>query len=611
MCGIAGFVSRKFNRQQLQKMTDVLSHRGPDADGIFYDEANGVGLGHRRLSIIDLSSAANQPFYSADGRYVMIFNGEVYNYKEVAEKYKIQPRTHSDTEIIIEAFAKAGIDSINDLNGMFALVIWDRHTEKLYLVRDRVGIKPLYYWYLEGHFAFASELKSIFTLPFSREIHRPSISHFLYLGYIPHEDTIYKNCYKLQPGQYAVLQKGVLEIFSYWQLESELDPAVLKDEKAAKKTLIHLLESSVKYCMISDVPVGIFLSGGVDSSLVAAIAQSVSSMPVKTFSIGFKEEKYNETVYATKVAKHIGADHHEFTVTEQDAMQLANDLPDIYDEPYADSSAIPTLMVSKLARQQVTVALSGDGGDELFMGYGFYTWARRLHNPFIKTFRKPLAKGLYTFGNNRLKRGSQLFSYPHQHRIKSHIFSQEQYYFNEIEIKELLKEPVAISMDETINSKHRRLSAVEEQSFFDIKNYLPEELLVKTDRASMKHSLEVRVPLLDHRLVEFAVNLSEDLKIHNGTGKYLLKQALYDYIPAPFFDRPKWGFAIPLRMWLSGELRYLLDKYLSEQVIEECNLVNARPVRDLKEAFLSGRDYLYNKLWVLILLHKWYKEKHQ
>jgi asparagine synthase (glutamine-hydrolysing) len=610
MCGLAGFVSKKFDRTQLQRMADILSHRGPDADGFFYDEAKGVGLGHRRLSIIDLSCAANQPFYSADGRYVMIYNGEVYNYKEVQEKYKIQPRTHSDSEIIIEAFAKAGIDSVNDLNGMFTIVIWDKQTDKLYLVRDRIGVKPLYYWYDDGDFAFGSELKAIFSLPIKKDIKHDSVSNFLYLGYIPHEDTIYEKCYKLQPGHYAVWQNGVLEIFSYWNLENELDPAVEQNEKAAKKTLKQLLESSVKYCMISDVPVGIFLSGGVDSSLVTAIAQSVSSRPVNTFSIGFKEEKYNESVFAAKVAKHIGANHHEFTVTEQDALQLVEKLPDVYDEPYADSSAIPTIMVSKLARQHVTVALSGDGGDELFMGYGFYTWARRLQNPLVKLFRKPLAKSLYSFGSNRLKRGSALFDYPDERRVKSHIFSQEQYYFSEREIGALLKHPYPITLDETIESKNRRLTMLEQQNFFDIKNYLPEELLVKTDRASMLHSLEVRVPLLDHRLVEFAINLSPDLKLRNGIAKYLLKEVLYEYVPASFFSRPKWGFAIPLKIWLSNELRYLLDKYLSDQVIEECGLVKKEIVCELKQSFLSGRDYLYNKLWTLILLHKWYKEKH-
>ncbi|HEX2630105.1 MAG TPA: asparagine synthase (glutamine-hydrolyzing) [Chitinophagaceae bacterium] len=611
MCGIAGFLSKKFTEQQLKGMTDILGHRGPDADGFYFDASKGIGLGHRRLSILDLSAAANQPFYSADGRYVMIYNGEVYNFREVAQKYKLQTRTQSDSEVIIEAFAQVGIEAINDLNGMFAIAIWDTKMEKLYLIRDRIGIKPMLYWQDDGYFAFASELKALLTLPVRKEINHESISNFLYLGYIPEDNTIYRNCYKLQPGHYAVLHNnGRLDIAPYWQLEDKLSPTVVSDEKAAKKTLRDLLESSVSYCMISDVPVGIFLSGGVDSSTVAAIAQSQLSRPVKTFSIGFKEEKFNESVFAAKVAKHIGSDHHEFILSEQDALQQVEKLLDIYDEPYADSSAIPTLLVSKMAREHVTVALSGDGGDELFMGYGFYTWARRLQQPLIKMFRRPIAKGLHSFGNNRLKRGSKLFDYPDQKTIKSHIFSQEQYYFTAAEIASLLKIPVPISFNEEIETNKRQLSAMEEQSFFDIKNYLPEELLVKTDRASMKCSLEVRVPLLDHRLVEFALNLSQDLKLRGDTGKYLLKEVLYEYVPKAMFDRPKWGFSIPLNIWLGRELKYLLDKYLCDEIIESCGLVNPAPVRKLKQEFLAGRDYLYNRLWVLILLHKWYKEKH-
>lgn len=597
------------SRQQLGVMTEILSHRGPDADGIFFDEGTGVGLGHRRLSIIDVSAAANQPFYSSDGRFVMVYNGEVYNYIEVAEKYNIRPHTKSDTEIIIEAFSKAGLACLNDLNGMFALAIWDKKDEKLYLVRDRIGIKPLYYYHKENQFAFASELKAIFSLPFQSKIDRTSLSNFLYLGYIPGSSTIYTDCKKLLPGQYAILHKGVLETGYYWKLKDKLEPAGLADEKQAKKILKELVESSVKYCMISDVPLGIFLSGGVDSSLVAAAAQTISSNPVKTFSIGFKEKKYNEAGYARKVAEHIGSDHHEFTVTENEALQLVESLLDIYDEPYADSSAIPTLLVSKLARKHVTVALSGDGGDELFMGYGFYTWAQRLGYPWVKAFRKPIYQTLHAFGNNRIKRGSKIFDYPTEKRIKSHIFSQEQYFFTEEEISELLVRPQPVEFDEVFSPLNRKLSSIEEQSFFDILNYLPEDLLVKTDRASMHHSLEVRVPLLDHRIVEFAINLDSKLKIKDGTQKYLLKQVLYDYLPAQLFNRPKWGFSIPLRDWLTRELKYLVDKYLSKPVVEECGLVRYEKVHELVISFLGGKDYLYNRLWTLILLHKWMKEK--
>ena len=609
MCGIAGFVSKKFNRQQLQRMTDALQHRGPDADGFFLDENTGTGLGHRRLSIIDLSAAANQPFFSADGRYVMIYNGEVYNFRELESKYGIKPRTHSDTEIILEIFAKAGPESFCDLNGMFALVIYDKVTEKLFMTRDRAGIKPFFYWYSEGEFAFASELKSIITLPIKREINRDAVTNFLYLGYVPGEDTIYKDCHKLPPGQYAVLDKGRLDIFSYWSLEDEIDPAVLSDEKEAKKKLKSLLFSSVEYCMISDVPLGVFLSGGVDSSTVAAIARNVTGTPVQTFSIGFNEEKYNETAFASQVAKHIGSNHHEFTVTEQDALQLVDSLTSIYDEPYADTSAIPTLMVSQLARKHVTVALSGDGGDELFMGYGFYYWAKKLDNPFLKAFRRPIAKGLFMLGNSRMKRGSKLFDYPGTERKKSHIFSQEQYLFTEKEISEMLVAPAGVTLDETLENPKRELSIMEAQSFFDIKNYLPEELLVKTDRASMHHSLEVRVPFLDHRLIEFAINLDESLKVRGKVTKYLLREVLYDLVPKEIFNRPKWGFAVPMNLWMKNELNYLLDKFLSEQIIREVNLVRYEYVKELLRLFKAGNDYLYNRIWALVLLHKWYKEK--
>jgi asparagine synthase (glutamine-hydrolysing) len=304
MCGIAGFVSKRFNQDHLKSITAILAHRGPDADGFFYEPNAGIGLGHRRLSILDLSAAANQPFYSRDGRYIMIFNGEVYNFREVAEKYQIQSRTSSDSEIIIEAFALYGIDCVNDFNGMFAIAIWDTKEETLYLIRDRIGVKPLYYYFNNDDLAFASELKALFSLPVPKTINRNGISDFLYLGYIPGEDTIYKECRKLKPGHFAIYKKGNLSIQPYWDIAEKIYTDVLTDEHQAKNTLKRLIASSVKYCMISDVPVGIFLSGGIDSSMVAAAAQSVSSEPVKTFSIGFREKKYNEAHFADEVARY-------------------------------------------------------------------------------------------------------------------------------------------------------------------------------------------------------------------------------------------------------------------------------------------------------------------
>jgi asparagine synthase (glutamine-hydrolysing) len=604
MCGIAGFLSNHFGEAALRHITDTLTHRGPDAGGYFYEPNTGIGLGHRRLSILDLSAAANQPFYSQCNRYVMVYNGEVYNFAEIAVKYGIHARTSSDSEIIIESFAKAGIAAVNDFNGMFAIAIWDKEKEVLTLVRDRVGIKPFYYYQKDRDFAFASELKALAALPIDKTICQEAISNYLYLGYIPNTQTIYSHCHKIPPGHYAVIDRNGFEIKHYWKPEAQLTPTVLTDEAAAKKQLKELLESSVKYCLISDVPLGVFLSGGIDSSTVAAIAQQQLGQPVNTFSIGFKEAKYNEAGYARAVAEKIGSRHHEFTVSEQDAMEQINNLTGIYDEPYADTSAIPTLLLSKLTRSEVTVALCGDGGDELFMGYGFYHWAKRLSNPLVKAFRKPIAKGLYTFGSNKFKRGSFMFEYPAD-RIKSHIFSQEQYYFTTREIRSLLVNPVEVNMDESLEASPRKLSVIEEQALFDIKNYLPEELLVKVDRASMQHSLEVRVPLLDYRLVAFALNLSDGLKMKDGTAKYLLKEALYDYLPRELFDRPKWGFSIPLRIWLGKGLKYLIDEYLSEEVVHRLGLVNYEAVKKLKAEFFAGKDYQYNKLWLIIALHKW------
>ncbi|MCB0284880.1 MAG: hypothetical protein KDF60_20035, partial [Calditrichaeota bacterium] len=428
--------------------------------------------------------------------------------------------------------------------------------------------------------------------------------------YIAGEATIYRYCRKLKPGHYIKIDVGGMQVASWWQLEEKVKETNTLDEKEALRELDSLVHSSVSYSMISDVPLGIFLSGGVDSSLVASVAQQQLSVPVNTFSIAFEDGKYNEAKFARRVANHIGSSHHEFTVTENEAIEMVEELMNIYDEPYGDSSAIPTLLVSKLARKYVTVALSGDGGDELFMGYGFYYWARRLQNPAISLLRKPIAGILAMSGKNRLIRAGKMFEYPVPGKRMSHIFSQEQYYFSEKEIEKFLTKPGQSNIDNSAFFCDKRLSWAEQQSFFDIKNYLPEELLVKTDRASMYHSLEVRVPLLDHRIVEFAINLPEKFKLKGDVGKYLLKQVLYQYVPKEIFDRPKWGFAVPLSKWLKRDLKFLLDKYLDPVLLEEAHLVDTSQAIMLKNKFLQGSDYLYTRIWALVILHKWYRENH-
>jgi asparagine synthase (glutamine-hydrolysing) len=620
MCGITGYISfnNKFSEADLHLMTDAIAHRGPDADGYFVEE--GVGLGHRRLSILDLSASANQPMISNDGRYVIVFNGEVYNFKEIAAELKqVNPsfkfKTTSDTEVILEAFAQWGENFVQKLNGMFAFAIFDIANNELFVYLDRMGIKPIYYYWDKENFVFASELKAFKQLKskIDFKINTAAINEFLHLGYIPHPHSIYENIKKFPAASYFKIKDNELTIFNYWKLEEKITANAENNYTTAKQTLKELIESSVNYRMISDVPFGTFLSGGVDSSLVTAVAQKFSDKPVNTFSIGFKENKHNESAFAKNVAGYLKTNHHEFIVTEKDAIELADQLQTIYDEPYADSSAIPTLLVSKLARQHVKMTLSGDGGDELFMGYGAYQWAKRLSTPFLTAFKSPIAFGLSQL-NSRYKRVGELFRYQDDAVKKSHIFSQEQSLFSRNEIKNLLHPQFfeAINLTENFDNLNRTLLPEEEQALFDINYYLKDDLLVKVDRATMHHSLETRVPLLDYRIVEFSINLSPELKIKNKEAKYLLKQVLYDYIPKTFFERPKWGFSVPLVNWLKRDLKFLIDEYLSERIINKHGIVKYEKVRILKKQFLEKNvNYLYNRIWLLIVLHQWLEEEVQ
>lgn len=637
MCGITGFLSfqkNKFTEADLHLMTDSLAHRGPDAAGFYYDGI--AGLGHRRLSIIDLSIRANQPMVSSNGRYVIVYNGEVYNFREIGARLKstsrkqeeIKFKTSSDTEVILEAFVAYGFDFVNQLNGMFAIAIYDNQLNELYLFRDRLGIKPLYYFWDTVNFVFGSELKAITRLKdIPKLINKDAISDFLHLGYIPAPSSIYKNIFKMMPGSLIKVSGNGIEYTKYWNIRNKISSNIITDKEQALVKLSDYIISSVQYQLKSDVPFGVFLSGGIDSSLVTAQAVGLSSVKVNTFSIGFEENSHNESEYAKAIANYLGTDHHEFIVSYKDAIQLIDPVLEAYDEPFADSSAIPTMLVSKLAKQYVTVTLSGEGGDELFFGYGAYKWARWLDNPLLKLTRKPLS---WAFGKmpNRYQRVGKLLDYRDPRKIRSHIFSQEQYMFTEWELENLLNpEYKGVSdLDESMRSssllrlfdeqqesksfyvKERKLNAMESQALFDIQYYLPDDLLTKVDRASMRYSLETRVPYLDHRVVEFALNLSPELKYKNGVSKYILKKILFQYIPEHLFDRPKQGFAIPLSTWLQNELKYLIDENLSEEVITEYGIVNYGEVKTLIHDFFKGKDYLYNRIWLLVVLHIWFRK---
>lgn len=611
MCGITGFYTRNnidfVSREELDSMTACLVHRGPDAEGSFYSEL--VGIGHQRLSIIDLSNDANQPMESHSMRYICVYNGEVYNYKEIAKDLNIELKTSSDTEVIVEAFAEWGVTFINKLNGMFSICIYDKQEQIMYLFRDRMGIKPMYYFWDGNNFAFSSEIKSLLQIRYIRErrqINSSAVNEFLHLGYIPEPNSIFSNIRKFPNGQTGIVSEHGFRTESYWDIEGSIRRNVITDIGEAKERLNALIKSSVAMRLVSDVPFGTFLSGGIDSSLVTAIAAREYDKKLNTFSIGFADSQYDESKYAKKVADYLGTNHHEYMVTEADARNIIVDMLDFYDEPFADSSAIPTMMLSKLAKQHVSMVLSGDGGDELFHGYGSYKWAKRLTTFPANRFRMLMGAILSASPSNRDKRASYLFKYKDKANIKSHIFSQEQYLFSEWEMESLVNPDLIFdnSLEQDYSNFVRKLTAEEAQAIFDLRYYLKDDLLVKVDRASMRFALETRVPLLDHRIVELALNIDPKLKIAGDTQKFLLKEILYDYIPREYFDRPKWGFSIPLKKWLYTDLAFLINEYLNEGVINEFHIVEFKEVEKLVRKFRSGQDYLYNRLWLLIVLHK-------
>jgi asparagine synthase (glutamine-hydrolysing) len=621
MCGIAGYISlnNTIEPDQLKGATRLLRHRGPDAEGFYFTDDKKIGLGHRRLSILDLSASANQPMFSSNGRYVIIFNGEVYNFIELRQKLKDKGanlKTNSDTEVILELFAQQGTACFKELNGMFAVAIFDISKNILTLARDHAGIKPLFFYFEEGDFVFASELKSIRHIKQAMlTINKKAIPYFLHLGFIPHPLTIYNKTEKFPAAHFLQLDLGLMsaknlnaELNPFWKPENIMERNSIKDEKKAKRMLTSLLFDSVEKQLISDVPIGTFLSGGVDSSLVTAIASKVSKQKINSYSIAIDDGRFNESKYAQQVSRHLQTQHHEFNVKEKEVAELINELIPAYDEPFADSSAFPTMMVSRLAKKNVTVALSGDGGDELFMGYGAYRWAKILDESWVPLAKLPLFS-ISKLLNDRYQRTGKLFAYDKRENLKTHIFSQEQYFFREQELSDILIENEFDFSEENRNlNTNRKLSPVEEQSLWDFNYYLPDDLLVKTDRASMHYSLEIRVPLLDYRITEFSFNLDTNLKIRGNEMKYLLKQVLYDYLPEEIFRRPKWGFSIPLKKWLKTDLSYLLEKYTSKSIIEKYNFLNFNEVEKLKKLYNSGKDHLFNRLWVIIVLHWWSEE---
>ncbi len=613
MCGIVGYVSTKFsiNNSEFIDVLRNLNHRGPDAEGVF--TCNNFFLGHKRLSILDLSESANQPMTSSCGRYTIVYNGEIYNFESLAKQYQLKLKTRSDTETILELYAIVGNKLPSLLNGMFAFAIFDKEKKLLFIARDRMGIKPLYYFIDNDVFAFSSELKAITKFKYlsdKLEINYDAVKSYLHLGYIPLPHSIYKNIKKFPQGQFAYYENNKLQFNDYWNINSVIEPTTINNETEAISKLNELLTDSVKLRMFCDVPFGTLLSGGIDSGLITAIAANGSNSPINTYTIGFKEQAFNEAPFAAKMAKHLNTNHHEYLLSENEAIKLIPEILITYDEPFADSSAIPTMLVSKMAATDVKMVLSGDGGDELFHGYGAYKWANKLANPFYSNLRNPISKTL-KLGNNRQKRVSRLFNYRNSDNLQSHIFSQEQYFFSEQEIENLCLTNITAceSFNYNTPATNRKLLPAETQSLFDLQYYLPDDLLVKVDRASMKYSLEVRVPFLDLRIISFALNLHHSLKIKNGEHKYLLKKLLNKYYPPEFFNRPKKGFSIPLSKWLSNELSYLIDEYLNLEAIKKTQIFDYVYIAELIKKFKNGEQYLYNRLWNIIILQMFLLKK--
>jgi len=642
MCGITGFWQVKRGTEDpldiLNQMGTVLAHRGPDDSGTFHDGAAGIGLAFRRLSILDLSPEGHQPMFSASGRYVLIFNGEVYNFEEIRTELGVrQWRGHSDTEVMLAAVEQWGLESaVRRFVGMFALALWDRLERKLFLVRDRLGIKPLYYGHASGDFVFASELKAIRQYPgFVAAIDRDSLALYLRHNYVPSPHCIYKGLYKLPPGCILTFTSAdkTPRIDRFWLgrdvAQAGLASPLLLDDKQAIDQLHDLLLKAIGLRLIADVPLGAFLSGGIDSSTVVALMQAQSSRPVKTFTIGFHEDGYNEATHAKQVAGHLGTDHTELYLTPKDALDVVPLLPTMYDEPFSDSSQIPTYLVSKLARSKVTVSLSGDGGDELFGGYNRYLLTKRIWNSirrFPKFSRRALAASLHSISPSRIDRGFQLFRpiLPSKlrqvlpgdkvHKLADFLSmeSPEALYFralshweNPVEIVPHSKEPGTIldSIKECTGS-----SNVEEMMMLtDLLHYLPDDILTKLDRASMAVSLEARVPLLDHRVVEFAWKLPLHFKIRIGYSKWILRQVLYKYVPRELVERPKMGFGVPIDSWLRGPLREWAEDLLSVRSLEQHGLLNAHPIRLKWQEHLSGvRNWQY-LLWDILAFQDWFR----
>lgn len=633
MCGITGFIdfTTKSTMEQLRAMTNQLAHRGPDDKGAEIFEINEakIGLGHRRLSIIDLTENGRQPMHFNE--WSIVFNGEIYNYQEIRKSLKVEHPNdnfalNSDTAIILRSFDAWGIKAVEKFIGMFSFVITNKKTKKVYFFRDRSGVKPFYYYCKNDLILFASELKSLHKHPhFDKRINTDALALYFQYGYIPVPYSIFLNTFKLKPGCFIevdISTKGLTQK-TYWDVNDYYNKPKLKisEEEALRETEV-LLSSACNYRMISDVPVGVFLSGGYDSTMVTTLLQKDRTDKIKTFTIGFEEGRFNEAPYAKKIASLLGTDHTEFYCTTKEAKEIIPDLCYYYDEPFGDSSAIPTILVSRLAKKKVSVALSADAGDEVFGGYSKYTSALRNLNKLTSVpfyFRKPMGHIMDVINPKIIPILNKRFRYEYIYEGMATLLKS-----NKISGTEILKissqqiskkgisklyskEPKVLDTlfehDSEINRYNDPLNAI---MAMDYKTYLTDDILTKVDRATMSVSLEGREPLLDHRIIEFIATLPSSFKINNGIKKYLLKKIVHQYVPARLMDRPKMGFGVPVKDWLRADLQHLIKEYISREKLSIHGFFNQQYLEQLIRRYFEGYDDDFDLIWLTLQFQMWF-----
>ncbi len=629
MCGISGFVdfSKKTEQTILEKMNRTLSHRGPDGEGygMYFTDNTSIGLGHRRLSIIDLTEGGSQP-QSYQNLHIT-FNGEIYNYAEIKKTLEEKGHvfnSHSDTEVILHAYKEWGDAALQKFIGMFAFVIYDEENQKIFVARDRAGVKPLFYYWKNDIFLFGSELKALVQHPsFDKFINIDAVAAFMQYAYVPTPHCIYNNTYKLKPGHFLELNIKTKTILTqqYWNvydaynkptLKISLPDAITETEK--------ILTSAFQYRMVSDVPVGVFLSGGFDSACVTALLQKNNTEKIKTFTIGVPDAGINEAPYAKEIAEHLGTDHTEFYCTQKEALEIIPQLPFFYDEPFADSSAIPTTLVCKIARQKVTVALSADAGDEIFAGYNRYSYMMKygkLLNNIPGFIRKsvagimdnvpakkvPFVNNSYAF-ESRYEKIKTSLKNPSAKNILKNITQQ----MNGDYIAQLFKRPINVLPTAFDNNELQKesYSTLNYMMAIDYQTYLADDILQKVDRASMSVGLEGREPFLDHRVIEWAAQLPMEYKYNNGEKKFIIKKIVHQYIPQEMMDRPKMGFGIPIADWLKKDLKAIVDYYFNITFIEKQGIFNNEFIQKIRNEFNNGKVEKAEKIWYILMFQMWY-----